>query len=64
MKPLRPVFRRLLRRRAWERTSIALIGTGLAMLMQPFALVLYSHSLTVLLLGVAGYTVAGKLPRD
>ncbi|MFO1338247.1 MAG: hypothetical protein U1F53_08420 [Burkholderiaceae bacterium] len=49
-------------RRIVEPTSIALIGLGLVMLMQPWSLWLYGHSFAVLLAGVAGYTVAGKLP--
>jgi len=48
-------------RRVIEPTSIALIGLGLAMLMQPWSLWLFGHSFAVLLAGVAGYTVAGKL---
>ena len=51
-----------LTRARWEPTSMALIGVGLAMLMQPWSLDVYSYSFAVLLAGVAGYTVAGKLP--
>ena len=50
-----------LSRARWEPASIALIGLGLAMLMQPWSLDIYSYSFAVLLAGVAGYTVAGKL---
>ena len=46
-----------------EPASIVLIGLGLAMLMQPWSLWLYGHSFGVLLAGVVGYTVAGKLPQ-
>ena len=46
-----------------EPASMALIGVGLAMLMQPWSLDIYSYSFAVLLAGVAGYTVAGKLPH-
>jgi hypothetical protein len=49
-------------RRLAEPISIVLIGLGLVMLMQPWSLWLYGHSFAVLLAGVAGYTVAGKLP--
>ena len=52
---------KLLSRRVWEPTSMVLIGLGLAMLMQPWSLGIYSYSFAVLLAGVAGYTVAGKL---
>jgi hypothetical protein len=55
-------LRRLFRRAPWERSTTALIGIGLAMLMQPWSLDVYSWGFTVLLAGVAGYTVAGKLP--
>ena len=41
--------------------SMALIGLGLFMLMQPWSLDIYSYSFAVLLAGVAGYTIAGKL---
>ncbi|TMH08759.1 MAG: hypothetical protein E6H58_14570 [Betaproteobacteria bacterium] len=45
----------------WEPASMALIGVGLAMLMQPWSLDVFGYSFAVLLAGVAGYTVAGKL---
>jgi hypothetical protein len=51
-------------RRVAEPASIVLIGLGLAMLMQPWSLWLYGHSFAALLAGVAGYTVAGKLPQN
>jgi hypothetical protein len=52
------------RRRPWERVTLVLIGLGLAMMMQPWVLALYSHSFLVLLAGVLGYSVAGKLPGE
>jgi len=51
-----------LRRSRWEPASMVLIGLGLFMLMQPWSLDIYSYSFAVLLAGVAGYTIAGKLP--
>lgn len=54
-------MKRWFTRSRWEPASIALIGLGLAMLMQPWSLEIYSWSFAVLLAGVAGYTVAGKL---
>jgi hypothetical protein len=56
----RPVW---LRRAAWEPVTLAMIGLGLVMLMQPFAKVLFSYSFIVLLAGVIGYSIAGKLPE-
>ena len=54
---------KLFRRKPWEVTTICLIALGLAMLMQPFSLDLYSYSFVVLLAGVIGYSIAGKLPH-
>ena len=51
------------RRAPWEHTTMALIGIGLAMLMQPWSLDVYSWGFTVLLAGVIGYSIAGKLPQ-
>ena len=51
-----------LRRTPWERGTTALIGIGLAMLMQPWSLDAFSYSFVVLLAGVVGYSIAGKLP--
>ena len=53
---------RWLRRTPWERGTAALIGLGLVMLMQPWAIEIYSYAFTVLLAGVIGYSIAGKLP--
>ena len=52
-----------LRRAPWERATTALIGLGLVMLMQPWSIDVFSYAFPVLLAGVAGFTVAGKLPR-
>jgi hypothetical protein len=54
---------RWFRRGPWETATTALIGLGLAMLMQPWSIELYGASFGVLLAGVLGYTIAGKLPR-
>jgi len=50
-------------RTPWERATGALIGLGLVMLMQPWELEVYSWGFTVLLAGVVGYSIAGKLPE-
>jgi hypothetical protein len=55
---------RWLRRAPWERGTAALIGLGLVMLMQPWSLAAYSYSFIVLLAGVVGYSIAGKLPEQ
>ena len=53
-----------LARGPWEAVATALIGLSLFMLMQPWSLVVFGYSFTVLLLGVVGFLVAGKLPQD
>jgi hypothetical protein len=50
-------------RTPWERTTMGLIGLGLVMLMQPWSIDVFSYAFTVLLAGVVGYSIAGKLPQ-
>jgi len=59
-KKRRPIW---LRRAAWEPATLVTIGLGLAMLMQPFAKPLFTYSFIVLLAGVIGYSIAGKVPE-
>ncbi len=60
-KKITPVW---LRRAPWEHTTAGLIALGLVLLMQPWSLDAYGFSFPVLLLGVIGYSVAGKLPES
>ena len=53
---------KLMRRTPWEHCTTGLIALGLAMLMQPWSIDIYSYGFTVLLAGVVGYSIAGKLP--
>ena len=53
----------LFRRAPWERATTVLIGLGLAMLMQPWSIEAFGFSFPVLLAGVVGYSIAGKLPH-
>jgi len=52
-----------LRRGPAEAVSMALIGGGIVMLMQPFWLVLYTWSFIVILAGTVGFVVGSHL-RD
>jgi hypothetical protein len=52
------------RQAPWEHGSAGLIGLGMVMLMQPWSIDVYSYGFTVLLAGVVGYTIAGKLPKS
>ena len=53
---------RFFRRGPWELTTTGLIGLGLVMLMQPWSQDVFSYGFTVLLAGVVGFSIAGKLP--
>ena len=54
---------RWLRRAPWEHATGGLIALGLTMLMQPWSIDVYSYGFTVLLVGVLGYDISGKLPK-
>ncbi len=54
--------RRLFRRGPWENASALVIGLGLFMLMQPFALALYTYSFVVILAGTVGFLVTSHFP--
>jgi hypothetical protein len=55
-------MKRFFRKVHWERATASLIALGLVMMMQPFSLEAYGYSFIVLLAGVVGYSIAGKLP--
>ena len=56
-------FSHFFRRGPWEVATTGLIGLGLAMLMQPWSQEVFSYGFTVLLAGVVGFSIAGKLPQ-
>jgi hypothetical protein len=55
--------RRLFRRGPWENAASVVIAAGIVMLMQPFALVLYTYSLVTILAGTAMFVVVSKFPE-
>ena len=55
--------RSLFRRAVWENGSSIVIGLGILMQMQPFALELYTWSFGVILLGTVGFLVGSHLPE-
>lgn len=57
-----PAARRVFRRGPWEWVATALIAVGVVMLMQPFALVLYSWSFTFILTGTLTFLVVSHFP--
>ena len=52
---------RIFRRSPWEAAATVVISMGILMLMQPFALVLYSYSVLVILLGTVAFLIASHL---
>ncbi|CAG9219394.1 conserved hypothetical protein [Paraburkholderia sabiae] len=55
--------RRLLRRRYCEGASTVLIGVGIAMLVQPFTVDLYTWSFPVILVGALAFVVTSHFPE-
>jgi hypothetical protein len=55
-------LRRFLRRTPLERSATAVIAAGVFMLLQPFAMTLYSWSFLTILAGTLMFTVVSKLP--
>jgi hypothetical protein len=53
---------RWLRRGPMEMAACIVIGLGIAMMLQPFALILFTWSFVVTLAGVAMFTVVSKFP--
>ena len=55
-------WRRLVRRAPWENAATALIAVGVVMLMQPFALTLFTYSFAVILAGTIGFVIVSHFP--
>ena len=51
------------RRSAWEMLASVLIAAGVVMLMQPFALTLYSWSFVITLLGTVMFIIVSHFPE-
>jgi hypothetical protein len=54
---------RWLRRNTLELVACAVIGLGILMLLQPFALVLYTWSFVTMLAGTVMFMVVSKFPE-
>ena len=53
---------RWLRRGPCETITMALIGAGVVMLMQPLSLILYSYSFVTILAGTLGFVIVSHFP--
>lgn len=51
------------RRGPWEMVATILIAAGVIMLMQPFALAIYSYSFIVTLIGTVMFIVVSHFPE-
>jgi len=52
-----------LRRGPWELLASILIASGVVMLMQPFALALYSYSFVITLIGTVLFILVSHFPE-
>ena len=63
LPPERRRWPRWLRRGPMELLATVLIAAGVAMLMQPFALWLFTYSFFVILVGTVGFIVVSHFPE-
>ena len=56
-------MKRIFRRGPWENASAVVIGLGICMLMQPFAIELYTWSFAVILTGTVGFLITSHFPE-
>ena len=54
---------RYFRRGPWENAAVGLIGLGIIMLMQPFALVLFTWSFVTILAGTGLFVIVSHFPE-
>ena len=62
MPEKKSIFRKIFRRVIWENLSIALILIGVFMLMQPFAMWMFTYSFIVILVGTIGFVITSHFP--
>lgn len=62
---MKTFFHRLirLRRGPWEALATMLIALGVFMLMQPFALILFTYSFVVTLIGTVMFIITSHFPE-
>ena len=56
------LLRKIFRRGIWENLSTALILIGVFMLMQTFAMWMYTYSFIVILIGTIGFVITSHFP--
>ena len=58
----RSLMRKIFRRVYWENLSTVLILLGVFMLLQPFAMWMYTYSFIVILVGTIGFVITSHFP--
>ena len=62
MQEERSLMRKIFRRVYWENLSTVLILIGVFMLLQPFAMWMYTYSFIVILIGTIGFVITSHFP--
>ena len=62
MQEERSLMRKIFRRVYWENLSTVLILLGVFMLLQPFAMWMYTYSFIVILVGTIGFVITRHFP--
>jgi uncharacterized membrane protein YdbT with pleckstrin-like domain len=62
MQEEKSLIRKIFRRVYWENLSTVLILLGVFMLLQPFAMWMYTYSFIVVLVGTIGFVITSHFP--
>ena len=62
MQEEKSLMRKIFRRVYWENLSTLLILLGVFMLLQPFAMWMYTYSFIVILVGTIGFVITSHFP--
>ena len=62
MQEEKSLMRKIFRRVYWENLSTILILIGVFMLLQPFAMWMYTYSFIVILVGTVGFVITSHFP--
>ncbi len=62
MQDEKSLMKKIFRRVYWENLSTLLILIGVFMLLQPFAMWMYTYSFIVILVGTIGFVITSHFP--
>ena len=62
MQEKKSLMRKIFRRVYWENLSTILILIGVFMLLQPFAMWMFTYSFIVILVGTVGFIITSHFP--